>query len=121
MLVRMFRVPRLLDSPNRWNGAHWKLKHKISQIWQIEIRAQALPPSVKPGRRRVEVERHVRSRRGFIRDDDNLRFSVKPLLDAMKRLGWIRDDAREWLELPAPTQHVSEDGRDWTVIKVFDI
>jgi hypothetical protein len=67
---------------------------------------------------RVEVERHVPSARNFIRDDDNLRFSVKPLLDALKRQGYIKNDSRKWLEQPTPTQHVSADGKDWTVVRI---
>ena len=67
---------------------------------------------------RLTVERQVPTRRHFIRDDDNLRFSVKPLCDALKRGGYIYDDSRKWLEHPTPTQSVSPDGQDWTIVTI---
>jgi len=120
------RIPRRLESPNTWNGRHWRVKHRVSQEWQSEIQLAAAlahigPPRSQAGRRRVQVERQVPSARNFIRDDDNLRFSVNPLLDALKRQGYIRNDSRTWLEHPTPTQSVSEDGRDWTVVTITPI
>ena len=67
---------------------------------------------------RVTVERHVPSARNFIRDDDNLRFAVKPLLDALKRDGYIKNDSRKWIEHDTPTQHVSADGKAWTIVRL---
>ena len=137
-----FRIPRRLESPNTWNGRHWRVKHRISQEWEKGIADAYLDRLAAGGRRigfwealgahmgpkkwegiivgkmRVEVERHVPSSRNFIRDDDNLRFAVKPLLDALKRQGYIKNDSRKWLEHPTPTQHVSEDGKDYTVIRI---
>jgi Holliday junction resolvase RusA-like endonuclease len=140
----VLRLPRRLESPNVWNGRHWRTKHRISQEWAVEIdwaivalqardhgarcaRATSWLNEWAKGRKidmpvprkmRVTVERHVPSGRNFIRDDDNLRFCVKPLLDALKRQGYIKNDSRKWLEHPTPTQHVSEDGKDWTVITI---
>jgi hypothetical protein len=130
----VLRIPRRLDSPNVWQGRHWRVKHEISQEWQRGIGdavyaaigyKEALMCSIGPRRlgvvmpkMRVTVERHVPSGRNFIRDDDNLRFCVKPLLDALKRQGYIKNDSRKWLEHPTPTQHVSADGKDWTVITI---
>lgn len=133
-----FRIPRRLESPNSWNGRHWRVKHRISQEWEKEIWTSlaqrtgarsvievlvcmnAMPELKRNAlqKMRVEVERHVPSARNFIRDDDNLRFSVKPLLDALKRQGYIKNDSRKWLEHPTPTQHVSKDGKDWTVVRI---
>ena len=135
------RIPRRLESPNTWNGRHWRVKHRISQEWESAISTAMLdnlqatgatiglrtvllvmegPKSIGEvkGRNRVVVERHVPSGKNFIRDDDNLRFAVKPLLDALKRQGYIKNDSRKWLDHPTPTQHVSADGKDWTVIKI---
>lgn len=136
----VLRIPRRLESPNTWNGRHWRVKHKLSQEWEKEIGgayyqqiagaprdfATALGCAVGPrkwegivvGKMRLIVERHVPSQRNFIRDDDNLRFSVKPLLDALKRQGYIKNDSRKWLDHPTPTQHVSADGKDYTVITI---
>ena len=123
------RIPRRLESPNTWNGRHWRVKHRISQEWEQEIAygnrwggesAVAVlefdGEGVVAHKVGVTVERQVPSARNFIRDDDNLRFSVKPLLDALKRQGYIRNDSRKWLEHPTPTQSVSADGKDWTIV-----
>ena len=137
------RIPRRLESPNTWNGRHWRYKHRISQEWESAIGGAfyeqiagaprdfvtALGCMVGPrkwegiivGRQRVEVERHVPSVRNFIRDDDNLRFAVKPLLDALKRQGYIKNDSRKWLDHPTPTQHVSANGKDYTVIRISPV
>lgn len=140
------RIPRRLDSPNTWNGRHWRVKHRLSQEWEHAIGGawfehiaaaakakgrkvgfgDALEATLGPrkaygfeaGKMRIEIERHVPSGRNFIRDDDNLRFSVKPLLDALKRQGYIKNDSRKWLEHPTPTQHISADGKDWTVVRI---
>ena len=139
------RVRRALASPNTWNGRHWRVKHRISQDWEEAIGAASADLFVKAhgcidfpnaliamcgpkeavgyqaGRVRVAIAREVPSPRNFIRDDDNLRFSVKPLLDALKRLGFIRNDSRKWIELPTPEQRVSTDGEYWTEIIISEV
>ena len=134
----VLHLPRRLESPNIWNGRHWRVKHRISQEWEREIwiavaknagagfvmEALLCMNAIRAVKRRAEqkmrvtVERHVPSKRNFIRDDDNLRFSVKPLLDALKRQGYIKNDSRTWLEHPTPTQYVSEDGKDYTIVTI---
>jgi hypothetical protein len=122
-------VQRQLKSPNAWNGRHWRYKHRESQEWEMHVFAQiaiqrgagaALKASERRPweRRKVSVTRLVPSLRNFIRDDDNLRFSTKPLNDALKRLGLIHDDSRKWLEQTLPTQEVSTDGQYWTRITI---
>lgn len=124
------KIPRRLESPNKSRGAHWRVRHRITQEWEHDIIGLWLAmkpherglyrgdPITVNERRRVVVERHVPSGHNFIRDDDNLRFCVKPLLDALKRRGFIHSDSRKWLDHPTPTQHVSADGKDWTVVRI---
>jgi hypothetical protein len=135
------RIPRELVSPNQWNGRHWRVKHRISQDWEHALGTalldefsrgkypglmNALGVYVGPkkwigyeaGKVRVSITREVPSGRNFIRDDDNLRFCVKPLLDALKRQGYIKNDSRKWIELPTPEQRISADGEYWTEIQI---
>jgi len=72
----------------------------------------------RPERRRVVLTRLVPHARNFLKDDDNLAFCGKSLLDAMKRVGMLSDDKREWLELPRPMQAVSPLGIYTTVIEI---
>lgn len=136
----VLHVPRELKSPNCWQGRHWRFKHRESQDWEKQIwvvlaqrtgaknyvEVLACMNAIQPRRvcqekRRVIVTRFVPCKRNFIRDDDNLRFAVKPLLDALKRLGLIYNDSRRWIDLPVPTQDVSPDGRWRTVIEITKV
>lgn len=125
-------VERELKSPNKWQGRHWRYKHRESQEWEMAVFVEM---SIQIGsgrvlkaserrpfeRRRVSVVRLVPSMRNFIRDDDNLRFATKPLNDALKRLGLIHDDSRKWLEQTLPTQEVSPDGKHYTRIVIEEV
>lgn len=139
------RLQRELPSPNTWNGRHWSVKHRLSQEWETALGSALLDLFTSSGgkvtmlntlgaftgpkqwigydagRVRVAITREVPSARNFIRDDDNLRFSVKPLLDALKRQGYIKNDSRKWIELPTPEQRVSSDGHYWTEITIRSI
>lgn len=136
-------IPRELRSPNAWLWKHWRVKQKEREDWQTEIAIQALRPEVRKKldiwvllyaknqipeakreckrKRRVTVTRYVPKKRNFIRDDDNLRFAVKPVNDALKRLGLIKDDNRKWLDQPMPVQEVSADGKYYTRILIEDV
>lgn len=137
----VFRIARELKSPNSWNGAHWTVKHRESQEWErlltiavftggqaqrfsdcavflLALKSQREAMTAEPQRLRVTIERHAPSERHFIRDDDNLAFTSKPVCDALKRLGYIHNDSQKWLDHPIPTQHVSADGQWWTIIRV---
>lgn len=142
--VLEFIVERRLESPNKSRGFHWRRRHRDTLAWELMIRAAIRQPAVltawslilavesrrgktgrgyvkitrKPERRRVIVTRIVSSGRGFIRDEDNLRFSVKPLNDALKRLGLITDDSTRYLEQPPPEQRIAPDGVEKTLVRI---
>ncbi len=127
-----FRVARKLDSPNIWRG-HWMIGHKLMQWWltafttalatnagctsmaRFQLEGQ-LPPVTFP--MKVSVTRLVPSVRNFIKDDDDLRYTTKPINDALKHAGLIKDDSREWLTQEMPTQEVSPDGLYWTIVRI---
>lgn len=133
-----FRIQRALRSPNEYLGMHWREKHRERKAWEAHltnaiVASEGIPAAralLGPGaalshcvgqcsvRRRIEVIRLAPSKRNFVRDDDNLRFAVKPLLDALKRVGLIKDDRRQWIDLPLPTQEVSTDRTFWTWIAI---
>lgn len=123
------RIERKLQTPNHALWAHWHVKRNDRQAWEASIRhalvchlddqartradreavgtvalATGPLPRAPEGRYTVTVERIVPSARHFIRDDDNLTYSVKPVLDALTACGLIYDDSREWLDRPLPTQ-----------------
>jgi Holliday junction resolvase RusA-like endonuclease len=120
------RIPRELKSPNAWLWKHWRIKQRERAAWETDIAVSLLTERAKRNvfalllaqnavpaaarvctvKRRVVVTRVVTTKRRFIRDEDNLRFAVKPVNDALKRLGLIKDDNVKWLEQPMPTQIV---------------
>lgn len=136
-------LPHKLESPNIVRGFHWRAWRRETRMWQMLVRTAApsgtieawslilesIPKLDKRGhykfveqrkkeRRQVTVIREVASARRFIRDDDNLRFSTKPLNDALKRLGLVYDDNRHWMVQPDVEQRVSVDGKDRTIVRI---
>lgn len=128
-----FKIARKLDSPNVWR-AHWALGHNLMKWWlnafttaiavnagyhsMARFQLEGHMPFRPQVRMRVTVTRQVPSSRNFLRDDDDLRYTTKPLNDALKHVGLIYDDAREWLDQPMPTQEVSPDGLSWTLVRI---
>lgn len=138
-------MPFRLKSANVHARRHWKGWYAETHIWQGHINVAACragdaakwsllegvrmerdnrghfkPVEIRrQERRRVSVIRIVKYRHHFISDDDNLKFALKPLLDALKRAGYIYDDKREWLDQPAlPEQRVAEDGIARTIVRI---
>jgi hypothetical protein len=51
-------------------------------------------------------------------DPDNAIGCLKPVLDAMRKVGWIRDDSETWLELLPVRQERSAAGAPATMIEI---
>jgi hypothetical protein len=131
----VIRLPHRLESPNKTLWQHWRVKQRDRKAWEarlllviadaIQVRSVAayrkpvdalgLPPVTD--KRILRIERQVPSRRNFLIDTDNTIFSAKGLCDSLRAVGFIRDDASKWTELHV-TQRVSDDRRDWTVIRI---
>ena len=129
-----FLIPHKLEGTNAgmWGG-HWSKKHKATDQWEVllkivmadyegsntitrhrphYIRALNLPPV--NGRRLITITRFTPSRRNFLKDDDNDAMAMKPIVDAIKRLGLIRADSKTWTRLVPLKQDLSPDGKWWT-------
>lgn len=141
-----FVIPHKLEGTNAgmWGGS-WHRKHHATQQWETVmkivmgdyagrdsitefdpyfIRALGLPPidgsrRSTAGKREIQITRLCPSRRNFTRDDDNDAMAQKPIVDAIKRLGLIRQDSRNWTRLRPLLQDVSPDGRWWTRAQIF--
>jgi hypothetical protein len=139
----VFHIQRDLPSANRLHNAHWSTKHRARKQWQAHLcnalvaaegmayaqrhliatsglyGAKGLESNRTQARATtVRILRLVPSDQHFIRDDDNLVFAAKQLVDALVQCGLIVDDARDWCERPIPTQAVSPDGTHWTIVQV---
>ena len=125
----VFVLEGKLESPNRFR-AHWSLQNSSRERWERRFRdvvCRTLGVASwewlgQLGRRptcaekmTLQIVRLVKSSREFIRDDDNLAFSRKGATDAMKRLGLLKDDRREWLEALSIYQDVAPQGHALSV------
>ena len=88
------RVPLTLNQLLR---THWAARGRDLESWKYHILAVAgnRHKLAKRGRVRLKIVVY----RGKLQDPDNAVGSVKPLVDALKRLGWLVDDTLEYLDL----------------------
>ncbi len=98
-----FTFPGRLKSPNEILGRHWSVKHKERNRLFLEVFA-----AIRKGKVDYPMNVRVTQFRWRMLDPDNLVGSCKPLLDALKGLGWLVDDRAKWCTLhveqrkPAP-------------------
>jgi hypothetical protein len=78
--------------------------------------ARELQALAKQGQERVRVEFTIAHPKPY--DPDNAVGALKPVLDAMRRVRWIRDDSETWLELLPVRQERSTAGAPATTIEI---
>lgn len=129
-------LPKFLPSPNQWHWASWQTKARVKRAWEDLIRVTATDASAAgaasagrttpagalgwiapPGLVDIAISRHVISAAHFIRDDDNLAFAAKPLVDCLVHAGFLRGDSRDEIRR-ACLQERSRDGQPWTVVAI---
>lgn len=93
-------LPFVTPSLNEWANWHYLRRHRwglrAERALVASLRLQGLPVDLEGGERRaVTVERYGRP--GHVLDDDNLRGGCKGLVDALRRLGLVRDDSPRWM------------------------
>lgn len=94
------KVVMRLDFPirslNQLLRQHWATRRKHLEDWEWAIKAafNGLPPRAK-GRMRVRITSY---RTKFL-DKDNLIGGAKPLVDALRNQGLIKDDSPQHVEI----------------------
>lgn len=129
------RLPKRLESPNKWLWVHHQIKGRAKKAWATLIAVTTCDAIARPTRAafetpaaafgwaspdqrvRVTVRRLVARRSHFITDDDNLAFAGKGLIDCVVQAGFLRDDSRDAIALQVE-QVVSPDGLPWTEIEI---
>ena len=84
--------PELCKSLNQVRD--WRQRHADTQRWERALRAELTlrPPATPPERADVSITRRYAGRcREF--DFDDFVGGAKALLDALNRLGWLKDDS----------------------------
>jgi hypothetical protein len=88
--------------------------------WAGLVELNRAPDRATAGRMCLAIERRVPSRRNFILDDgDNLPYSAKPIQDALKRCGLIREDRRSWLRTAPIVQVAEADAPPSTILRLW--
>lgn len=90
---------RDLRTPNDWTNKQGgdRIYRSERRAWQKLIEPLSLLWGKPLGRRHLRVTRYVRDGRSLYRDETNREGSLKPLEDALVRLGVLIDDRDEYL------------------------
>lgn len=90
-------VHRTIPSQNVRDRMHWRQRSADRDAWIVYLRAAVGYLPMRPTRR---MHAHIVSLRArLIEDDANLRGGAKGLVDALVRLGFLRDDSDRWARL----------------------
>lgn len=93
--IATWSIPFVPKSPNELRGS-WRIAWRQSKDWRTYVSVICGRPKVPcKAKRRLEI---ITSRKRRL-DPDNAVASLKPVIDALKRAGWIRNDSPKWLEL----------------------
>ena len=99
--MRKWKIPRVPKSANKMLRSHWGARRRDEESWREHVRRAC-------GRRKRRFRRKVRLsiivHRQRRQDPDNAQASVKNLLDALVREGWLADDSSEFLSFTV-TEH----------------
>lgn len=95
-LVLPRNPPRSLNTMLR---QHWAERKRQRDLWACEVTAAWLAAGRPRYRRKVRALVTCYYRTTRRRDTDNMTASVKPIIDALVRLGCLLDDHSEILEL----------------------
>ena len=92
----ILRIDKFIRSQNEFTGRHWKKKHQDTKEWEWSIRAATSRPlPIAAGKMKVKIT----SMRRYLLDVGNLIGGAKGLIDALVRLGVIKDDSPKWAHI----------------------
>ena len=95
---------------------HWSEPGRIQKRCSGYVFAQIGKESAEVGKRRMVITLHRNPAHAL--DRDGAYASVKPLVDAIKKLRHLKDDSEEWLDLSV----VQADSKQRsTLVEIFEI
>ena len=92
-------IPRIPVAHNKVLRQHWAVRRKDAQDWKMLCRAYCGLPHFDPLRLDEKITLKITVCRVRLQDPDNSVASLKPLIDAIRRLGWLKDDNEDYLRL----------------------
>ena len=101
MIRWTLELPDRLRSQNAFKD--WRTRHRDRQHWQYAVLVNLLAQghrSVVPlqVKQRITITRHLGPRERLYDDGGGIGGSMKQIVDAVKRLGWMHDDSPRWCE-----------------------
>jgi hypothetical protein len=97
--VSKYPLELLLGVPVQSQNAfkHWRTRQKERQMWEKTIRAYWGKAEPATARMRLVITRVLGPRERLFDDGNGEGGSCKQIVDAIKRLGWVRDDSPKHL------------------------
>ena len=106
-------LPFVCKSPINSGGLHWTKRRKLQERaaeYLFAAWGKSEPPSE---RRTMTITLHRPPHHAM--DRDNAYASVQPVVNAVKKLGHLRDDSEEWLDLIV---RQADDKKRWTEVEI---
>lgn len=92
----ILRLDKSILSRNAIDKLHWSTRAKHRKEWEEAIWAEC---NGRPPKTTRKIQLIITSIRSRLLDKDNLWGGCKQLIDSMVRLGIIKDDSENWLDL----------------------
>ena len=105
-------IPMGIVSENKVRTEHWSKRHKRKSLWKMFVRKEMRHFRMKPADKNQKFKLsfiHVRPKRSFIKDYDNIVGGCKELIDSLREEGFIWDDLIELIGIPMHTQIPGDD------------
>lgn len=132
-LLARAELSKEIKSLNDFKGSHWASRKNAThwrerQEWATWLRADGAGlgiPVLHAGRtRKVVIIRCLGPRQRRFDDENLLGGSVKALCDALRDLGWLKDDSPKWRVLDVSESRVADLGVDpsvRTIVEVYEL
>jgi len=121
--MKAIMIPAVPPSPNelRRKYRHPHAYKKLRQQWEHDLFygmscARHRQELVDQAKSFQQMRVHVTVYHSRLYDSDNLAGSQKPILDALKNLGFIADDSPARLDLLTPSQIISDEKK--TIVRI---
>jgi hypothetical protein len=90
-------IHKLPKTHNDRLRSHWRAQRRETKDWALMVRAACGLPQCGQVQGKCKVTITLYRKR--LQDPDNAVASVKPVVDALVRNGWLVDDSPEYLDL----------------------
>lgn len=116
---RVSFLPKRTPSFNAFKGKHWSNYHNESKSWMGYCIAFIGRGAHNDKFRNIMIKTYHRGSTRY--DRDNHIGGCKPLIDSLKKLGWMKDDSPKWLNVIYRQGSVGDDGvlEPGTVVTIY--